>query len=486
MSAADTHLVGRLGKCLRNPNDELHRKVDFIMYNKTMDLQITFWGGVGTVTGANFLMENSRVKILVDCGLLQGVPGAGDENQKQFPYDPKTINLLFITHAHMDHIGRVGKLVRDGFRGTIYSTPETREIADAMIQDALKVMDDKNSEMIAPLYDMDDFNETMRLWKTIPYHAQTDLPGGFSVYLKDAGHILGAAMYEFSHNGKKIVFTGDSGNSPSPLLRDTEKITDANYLIMDSVYGDRNHEPKEERDAKFEKVIKETIAKGGTVLIPSFSIERTQVMLYELNNLVENKKVPSVPVFLDSPLGEKVTQIYAHSTQDFNPAVQNQIKQGDNIFNFPKLSITHSRGESQKIALIQGPKIIISGSGMSSGGRVMGHEIHYLPDPKNTLLLVGFQAVGTLGRRIQEKPKEVEIQGQTIPVKARIEMISGYSSHKDSDHLVAMVEDTEKSLKKAFVVMGEPKSSMHIVQRLRDELEIDAVYPERGRVYELN
>ncbi len=455
------------------------------------ELQITFWSGVGTVTGANFLLESPKTKILVDCGLLQGTAESYEENSKPFPYDPKTINFLFITHAHMDHIGRVCKLVKDGFNGVIYSTPETKELAQVMLLDALKVMSMKEREVTdgfhqVPLYDRDDFDKTGSLWKTIPYHVNTKINDEFSVYLKDAGHILGSSMYEFSYNGKKIVFTGDSGNSPAPLLKDTEDITDADYLIVDSVYGDRNHEPKEERDERFKQITIETIKAGGALVIPAFSVERTQVILYELNNLIEEKKIPSVPVFLDSPLGLKVTNIYAKTKQDFNSAVQKEIKGGDNIFNFPKLNITHGSQDSMAIIKTPNPKIIIAGSGMSSGGRIIWHEMNFLPDPKSTILLMGYQAVGTLGRRIQDKPGSVEIKGTMIPVRARIEMISGYSSHKDSDGIVQMVSNTTKTVKKVFVVMGEPKSSTYLAQRLRDELEVDAIYPDRGKVYRLD
>ncbi|MBI4156002.1 MAG: MBL fold metallo-hydrolase [Candidatus Zambryskibacteria bacterium] len=477
------------------------------------NLQITFWGGVGTVTGANFLLESPNSKILIDCGLLQGAADSEEENKKPFPYDPKIVNYLFVTHAHTDHIGRIPKLVREGFRGTIYSTTETRELSELMIADALKIMNQLDfqtpSEHVtssptpgvkpAPLYEQKDADMAFSLWKTISYDTKTQINEEFSVNLKDAGHILGAAMYEFTYADRtrnerrqtqtdkpiKIVFSGDSGNSPSPLLKDTEPITDADYLIIDSVYGDRVHEPKEERDERFKQIILDTIEKGGALVVPAFSIERTQVILYELNNLIEKSKIPSVPVFLDSPLAEKVTEVYARFSKDFNFTVQDEIKSGDNIFNFPKLSITHSSRGSMDIVNTPNPKIIIAGSGMSSGGRVVGHEIKYLPDPKSTILLMGYQALGTLGRMIQDKPAQADINRRIVPVRARIEMISGYSSHKDSDALVKMVADTEKTVRKVFVVMGEPKSSMFLAQRLRDELGVQAIYPERGKTYEL-
>lgn len=451
-------------------------------------LQLTFFGGIGSVTGANFLLEGGNTKLLVDCGLFQGISDSNLENNEPWPYDVKSIDYLFVTHAHMDHIGRICKLVRDGFSGDIYSTPETKELASVMFLDALKVMEmkDKNStEAIAeiPFYDMNDYNKTLSLWKTISYDTKVKINDDFDVYLKDAGHILGACMYEFNFGGKKIVFTGDSGNSPTPLLRDTEKITDADYLICDSVYGDRNHEPKDERDARFRQIVTETIKNNGALVMPAFSLERTQVILYELNNLVESGKIPSVPVYLDSPLGLKVTNIYKQFKKDFNPEVQKEMKDGDDIFDFPELNITHGARDSQEIEKIPNPKIIIAGSGMSTGGRVTWHEMHFLPDPKSTVLLMGYQAIGTLGRRIQDKPSRVEINGQMIPVRARIEMISGYSSHKDSDHLVEMVSDTADTVKKVFVVMGEPKASTYLAQRLHEELGVLAVYPERGKIY---
>jgi len=449
-------------------------------------LNLTFWGGVGSVTGANFLLQDDTTRILVDCGLLQGVAGSTEENAKPFPYNPAEMNFLCITHAHMDHIGRIPKLVHDGFSGTIYSTEQTRELAEIMFADALKVMDQNEREGKGKaLYAQADANKAIILWKTIPYDTDTNITENFSVRLLDAGHILGSAMYQFTYAGKHIVFTGDSGNSPSPLLRDTEKITDADYVIMHSVYGDRNHESKTERDARFEQIIRETITAGGALVIPMFSIERTQVILYELNNLVEEKGLPSVPVFLDSPLALKVTDVYKHSEQLFNEQIKKEIKNGDDIFSFPKLKIIHSGFESQKVEDVPNPKIIMAGSGMSEGGRIVHHEMSFITDPKSTILLMGYQALGTLGRRIQDTPKEIEINGVMLPVRARIEMISGYSSHKDSEHLVEMISDTAQSVKKVFVVMGEPKSSLFLVQRLRDYLDIDAIYPERGKVYEL-
>jgi len=451
-----------------------------------MSTFLTFYSGVGSVTGANFLLEIANKKILVDCGLIQGEKTAQAQNREDFEYNPSEIDMLFVTHAHLDHVGRIPKLVKEGFNGVIYSTRETMALASLILEDAVGLLErEANNEGILPLYEMQDMKKAFTLWQTLPYHEEISFPEGFSVFLKDAGHILGSSMIQFTYEGKKVVFTGDLGNSPTPLLKNTESIEGVDYVIMESVYGDRNHEPKDERRKKLELIIKETIAKGGTVVIPAFSLERTQVILYEINKLVESKSIPIVPVYVDSPLATKVTDIYKDSTHLFNERAQGEIKGGDDIFNFPKLSFTVSTQASHEIDHKRSAKIIIAGSGMSVGGRVVHHEELYLPDSKNTILLVGYQTLGSIGRHLLDGEKKVNIHGNEIEVKARIESILGYSSHKDSDHLMEFIETAQATVKKAFIVMGEPKASLFFVQKVKDNLGIDAMYPERLKRYEL-
>jgi metallo-beta-lactamase family protein len=449
--------------------------------------RVTFFGGASTVTGANFLFEADDTRILVDCGLEQGKGFSEDKNYEPFPYDPKSIDVLFATHAHADHIGRIPRLVREGFSGVIYSTPATRELSSVMFDDALGILaEEARKQAREPLYEKEDVAKALALWKTLPYHHLEKLSGAVSVVLKDAGHILGSAMVELTIQGKKVIFTGDLGNSPSPLLRDTEVVSDADYLIIESVYGDRNHESREARRDIFTKAVKDTIARKGTLLIPSFSIDRTQVLLYELNNLVEDGVIEPLPVFLDSPLAIAVTKIYERYNGDFNDAIKKEIAGGDNIFDFPKFSFTPRVEDSKAIIEVPNPKIVIAGSGMSGGGRVLHHEKHYLSDTNNILLLVGYQVAGTFGRRLQDGAKKVRIFNEEIPVNAEVRVLEGYSAHKDSEHLVRFVEDSQKTLKKVFVAMGEPKSSLFLVQRLRDYLGVNAVAPSAGESYELS
>ena len=442
--------------------------------------KITFCGGTGSVTGANFLLEADGKKILVDCGLTQGMKLADDINWDPFPYDPKEIDILFITHGHVDHIGRIPKLIYDGFRGQIYSTEPTKALASPMLEDTMNILAKSREHSLDKIYTEENIKLALSLWQGFKYYEKIQITKNLEVSLLNAGHILGSAMVEFIYNGKKIVFTGDLGNSPSPLLPDTDKVTDADYLIMESVYGDRNHESREERRKFLEAVIEDNYKRKGTLIIPTFSLERSQELLFELDSLVEGDRIPKMPIYLDSPLAIRLTDVFRKFKDYFNNAAQKAISEGQHLFDFPGLHETLKSEESKLILGVMDPKIIIAGSGMSSGGRIVHHEMNYLPDPNNTILLTGYQSVGSPGRLIQEGIKTVRIMGEDVIVRAHVTTISGYSGHKDSDHLIGFVEDMQDSVKKIFVVMGEPKSSLFLVQKIKDNLGVDASAPERG------
>jgi metallo-beta-lactamase family protein len=443
--------------------------------------KLTCYGGAGSTTGANFLFEVAGHKLLIDCGMEQGGEKAHDHNKKKFAYDPSTIDILFVTHAHIDHVGLIPKLLKEGFKGDIYSTEETKKLGELLLLDAAKIA--RFNEEV--LYTASDVERSLGKWKTLVYHKPYNF-GGFTVELFDAGHILGSSMFKFTVNGKTMLFTGDLGNSPSPLLPDAEKISGLDYLLIESVYGDRNHEHRELREEKFKRVVAESIARGGTLLIPAFSLERTQEILAKLDNLFESNEIPSVPVYLDSPLALKITTVYEHAGKLFNREAQTELEAGDDLFRFKGLHEIARIEASRGIASVSGPKIIIAGSGMSTAGRIVGHEARHLPDSNSTILFMGYQAAGTLGRQIAEGIKKVVIDDQVIEVRAKVERIDGFSGHADSNALVEFVSESEKTLQKVFVAMGEPRSSIFLAQRLKDELNLNAIATEEGKSYEID
>lgn len=444
-----------------------------------MSSTLGFYGGVGSVTGANFMLDTGKVAILVDCGLEQGDKFAMSKNAAPFVYNPAEVDVLLVTHAHADHIGRIPKLVRDGFAGKIYSTTPTKELANVMMRDALKVMQYEAKRYgHEVLYKEEDINKSLALWQTVDYEVEISLEDNIQAWFTDAGHILGSGMVHLRRGDKKIVFTGDVGNVPQPLLRAPIIPKDYDYLVMESVYGDRLHEQVSERTALLKYYIEDTAAKAGTLIIPAFSLERTQSMLFEINNLVEAGEIKPLPVFLDSPLAIAVTEIYRQFNSYLRPEIQNQIKAGDDIFDFPGLKFTETNRDSDAISKVKGAKIIIAGSGMSHGGRILKHEREYLDDPTTTLLLVGYQSVGSVGRLLQDGAKSLNLNGEKVKVKAKIAQIQGYSGHADRDQLLELVAYGGDKAKQVFVAMGEERSSLFLTQRLHDYLGINALAPE--------
>src|SRR5258708_6885897 len=440
-------------------------------------MQLTFYGGTGEATGSNYVLESGGTKIMVDCGLHQGNHYAERQNFESFAYEPKSINAVFVTHAHLDHTGRLPSLVRSGFHGTIYSTAPTKDFAELILLDSEHLLaKEAEREHRDLLYTTDDIMRTRELWHSLRYHEPVSV-GPFTVELYDAGHILGSAFIRIQAEGKTIVFSGDLGNFPAPIIQPTEMIHEADYCVIESTYGDRAHANVDARREELENVVEDTAKSGGTLMIPTFAMERTQELLYHLHQLFEEGRIPRIPVFIDSPLAIKLTGVYKKYESYFNKETQNIAKSGDDILNFPGLHLTLTTEESKEINGAQPPKIIIAGSGMSNGGRNFHHEARYFPDPKSTILFVGYQAAGSMGREILEGAQEVRIFGETVAVRCKKVNIAGYSAHADQPRLLEWVSNMRDSLKKVFVVQGEPQSSNALAHKIIDELAIIAEVP---------
>lgn len=454
-----------------------------------MALTITFHGGAEAVTGSNFLIKSDEGgTILVDCGLEQGKDFCEACMYDPFPYDAADIESLVITHAHLDHVGRGPKLVKEGFRGDIYMTAPTRDLTELMLRDSVGIMDMEARERgRPPLFKEEDVNLFLSLIKTVEYKEKIQTAPGIEVTLRNTGHILGSASVRIEGgDGTVLAITSDIGNSPSPLLPDAEHIKDADVVVLESVYGDRLHD-KTDRVKQLTDAIQAGIDRGGAILIPAFSIERTQLMLYELSNLFESGALPKIPVFLDSPLAIAVTEVYEKwGDKYFKDAAQDEMKRENSLFKFPFLTMTPSRDESMDIDKTPNPKIIIAGAGMSHGGRIGRHEAKYLPDPATTLMIVGYQAPGSPGRLLQDGSPTVRLNGRDVRVRAKVGTFSGWSGHADRDGLLAFAEKALPKAKTFFVSLGEPAAARFLAQRIHDYLGARAIVASKDETWRIS
>ena len=444
-------------------------------------MKLTFFGGAGIVTGANYLLESdSGDKILIDCGLIQSGHNSDKDNFAPFAYGLKDIKGVFITHAHIDHTGRLPKLYKEGYRGPVYSTPPTKDFARELLLDSEGILSrEAEKEKKEPIYTAKDVDGIISLWKSLEYNAKVEV-GSLSVTLVSSGHILGSSSIVVEGDSKTIVFSGDLGNINPPLIKEwTPLQIPATYCLVESAYGDRLHEDLEKREDILEDVIEDAVKSGGTLMIPAFALERIQVLLYHMDELVENGRIPRVPVFVDSPLAIKLTAVYEKYSNYFNSEAHKMIGSGK-FFDFPGLKLTMTTEESKAIKDVPAPKVVIAGSGMSQGGRIIFHEREYLPDPKSTILFVGYQAAGSLGRQILEGAKSVRIMGEDVPVKCKVAHISGYSAHADQKRLIDWVRPMKETLKKVFVVQGDPEASRALAVAIEDKLAIFAEVPSAG------
>ena len=474
-------------------------------------MKISFLGAAKTVTGSNFLVEAAGKKFIVDCGMYQGKAAQELENSDPFVYDVRDIDFMLLTHAHIDHSGRIPKLYNDGFRGAIYATKATVDLCEIMLPDSGHIQEieitwrNKKRKReglpeMPPLYTAEDAIKCMEIFKPVQYDEIIDIDDSISVRFNDAGHMLGSAIIEIwvTENGKteKIVFTGDLGNNDLPLLDSPTMISNADYLVMESTYGNRVHMRNDEKATMFLDIVSETIDNGGRVIIPSFAVGRTQEILFELDKIKENtddeefvrkyETLMSVPVFVDSPLAISATEVFKKNTELFEDDIQERIKRGDNPLDFRGLQFTQTAEESKALNEDSRPAIILSASGMCEVGRIKHHLKHNLWNPKSTILFVGYQAPGTLGRTIVDGAEKVKIFGEEIAVNARVEYIEGYSGHADQTWLLNFIYSFTNPPKNVFLVHGEPTGQEVLKEKIEETSECKVTIPGFGDSFELS
>lgn len=428
-------------------------------------MKLKFLGAAGgVVTGSCYLLSSySGQTVLVDCGLFQGTPETDKLNYLPLDCDCAGLSAVFLTHAHLDHCGRLPILTKHGFNGNIWMTAPTRDLAELTLLDSAKIA--KEDGKVA-LYDKDQAIATINQMKTLEYDSPL-VVADFTITVRDAGHILGSSSIEIVDNSspsEKIVFSGDLGNSPQDLVKPTEPIASADYAVMESTYGGRSH-PEEDPVGLLRSEINTIENTGGTLLIPAFSLERSQELLHIISHLKKNNLIKSeTPVFLDSPMAEKATRVFEKYFPLFNPEIQLDKKSGD-PFSFPGLSLVETREQSDELINIKTPKVIIAGSGMMAGGRIMNHALQYLPLASTRVFIVGYQAEGTLGRALLEGQKQVIIEGASVEVAASINQTQAMSSHADQPRLLKWIENI-KGLKKIFLVHGEQSERQELSAKI--------------------
>ncbi|MBS1728384.1 MAG: MBL fold metallo-hydrolase [Armatimonadetes bacterium] len=453
-----------------------------------------FFGAAKTVTGSKHLLSLGKAKVLIDCGMYQGTRDLKDRNWQPFPFDPSELDAVVITHAHLDHIGMLPRLVKDGFTGPIYATAPTISLSRISLADSGRLQEEEARYHVRhglrhdakPLYDEDDAYRAMKQFKAVPFNTRHELPGGGSWVYKHAGHILGSAYAEIAlPNGELLLMSGDLGRFDTPIIKDPEVVDYTDYLVIESTYGDRLHS-KEDPMIKLEEALNWAWQNGGTILIPSFAIGRTQEMLFYFKMLQEQGRMPRIPIYIDSPMATSVTKVYADAKDDHDDEMKVSIAEGQSELEPTGLNYIRDREQSQALNKQHGPQVIIAGSGMANGGRIKHHLMHRLGLPETMVLFTGYQAQGTLGRELIEHAPSVSIFGQDVMVRAKVDKLNALSAHADQGEIMHWLSFFNTPPKKTFIVHGEPPAQEALAAKIRDEYGWDVVIPAFGDHAELS
>jgi metallo-beta-lactamase family protein len=464
-------------------------------------MQLSFWGAAQTVTGSMHLLEINGQRLLLDCGLYQGKRELSYERNLNFPFDPASIDVVILSHAHIDHSGNLPNLVKQGFRGSIWATPATRDLCAAMLQDSGYIQEQDAAYVnrkrardglppVQPLYTKRDAVEAVKQFISINYHRPFSPLPGVTVTFLDAGHILGSAIVALDivegQRQRRLVFSGDLGRHEMAILRDPEPVNQADFLILESTYGNRRHETRDEACKVLRQVIVDTAKRRGKVIIPAFAVGRTQELVYALHQLSEAQKIPDLNIYVDSPLAIDVTEIFRAHPECYDEETLALLQEARDPFGFRRLSYVRNVEDSKRLNFLRDSAVIISASGMAESGRILHHLKNNIEDSDNTILFSGFQAENTLGRRILDGSRRVRIFGEEYDVRAKVARIEGYSAHADSAELRAWVGHLDrKQLQGIFLVHGELDSAQGLSGLLRQDGFADIMIPERGQSYEL-
>lgn len=463
---------------------------------------LSFWGGVGTVTGSKYLIETERGRVLVDCGVFQGLKELRERNWQEPPFDPRQVDAVLITHAHIDHTGYLPRLVRQGFAGPVYCSRGTADLLKILLPDAGRLQEEdadyRNRHNLTkhkpalPLYTEKDAFDALNLIQPVantgePVEVAKGIQAGFRI----AGHILGSSLVLVDiqqagadGSGRRILFSGDLGHYNQPIIRDPAQPPACDYLLVESTYGDRLHDPEDPKDA-LKRIIDDAVRRNAPVLIPAFAVGRTQEIIYLIRELEDEKAIPVIPVYVDSPMAAASTAVYANRTEEQDEDYASVLARPQHPLRTRAMITSSSREESKKLNNAQGVRVIISASGMMTGGRVLHHALRLVPDPNATVVFVGYQAAGTLGRRILNGEPEVKVLGQRVPVRCRVKRIGSFSAHADWKEIIQWLEGLSSAPRRTFLTHGEPVASNAMAAHVKERFGWTVEVPHYGERFEL-